>query len=696
MLKKGQEIPSAAYIAFQTVGKMKKRFDADQFISLGLAILSLLAAYALLQQAKVEQGWFFPRRLMVAIFLVSVGLVFHLIVIILRAESRQAFLARLIGHKSIFNRRRWLAVLLMVLTLIGAAFLVYGQYGQPYLDPLVRLWVFAQSAWLVNWLFFTSALAQDKKTAAVISLLTVGLAFNVGFFLSKISTHPFSLDWSETSRYYYASLFFAERIYGVKAAWSPLHPSRYLLQSIPFLFHPLPLWLHRAWQVFLWIFIPAATSWLLLRRLKLTNFRWIGWLYGYLFLMIGAVYYHLLPIPALTLAFYRSRSATRREHLLGIAALLLASIWAGISRVNWLPMPALLLTTLYLLEQPINGQKLWRYLLPPFVLSAISILIAFLSSTDYIRLSGNPPAYFASSFTSDLIWQRLLPNPTYYSGILLPILFVSIPALFAIGYAQQRYNILLGGWRLLGLAGITLVVFTVGLIVSAKIGGGSNLHNFDGYLVVLWITLYAFLSGKVSSEVAGEKPSHQSLGRRIWIGTHNLLQRQPALVNALFAWLVIAPLPFAIFQGRPIKTYSADRVEEALATLYSVVEKAVASKKEVLFITERHLLTFGYLPNIPLVADYEKVWLMEMAMANHREYLQKFYDDLAQRRFAVIVTTQTYLSPQGDSGRFGDENRAWRKRVNRPLLCYYKPALRFREFNFEILLPREQIQRRCR
>jgi len=82
-------------------------------------------------------------------------------------------------------------------------------------------------------------------------------------------------------------------------------------------------------------------------------------------------------------------------------------------------------------------------------------------------------------------------------------------------------------------------------------------------------------------------------------------------------------------------------------------------------------------------------------MANNRDYLQAFYADLAKRRFAVIITTQTYLSPQGDTGRFGDKNRAWRKRVNRPILCYYKPYLRFREFNFEILLPREKIHRRC-
>lgn len=183
--------------------------------------------------------------------------------------------------------------------------------------------------------------------------------------------------------------------------------------------------------------------------------------------------------------------------------------------------------------------------------------------------------------------------------------------------------------------------------------------------------------------------------------THALM----LILAALWFWrmtqrwlggIIGATLPFAIFQGRPLKTYPSARLEEALDTLYSLVKKATEGNKEVLFITERHLLTFGYFPDVPLVADYEKVWLMEMAMANHRQYLEKFYTDLAKRRFAMIVTTQTFVSPQGDIGRFGDENRAWRKRVNRPILCYYKPYLRFREFNFEILLPREKVQQRCR
>ena len=674
---------------------MEKRLDTERLVSLGLGLFSLINLYFLVRQAAGEEGWFWPRRLLVAVILASGSLTVHIALFFLSSAQRSFLFSALRERFSWLASPKTIGVILIGLILSSTAFLVYGPYGQPYIDPLVRLWLFGQSGWVIGVLLSISGWAQNKKELFGGSLLLAGLGFNLGYFLMKISTHPFSLDWSETSRYYYASLFFSERIYGVKIAWSPLHPSRYLLQSIPFLLHPLPLWVHRLWQVLLWILMPAITTWLLLRRVQLKRYRSLAWLYGYLFLMIGAVYYHLLVIPALLLALCPTRLDGKRAWVLCGIALLLSSIWAGSSRVNWLPMPAILFVTLYLLENPLGGQKVWRYLLNPLVLSFLSLLIAIGSSAAYVKLSGNPATYFTSSFTSDLIWQRLLPNPTYYSGILLPILFVSLPAFLAIGFVQRGLRIQLAWLRTLGLTGILLVLFIVGVVVSAKIGGGSNLHNFDGYLVVLLILLLFFLSGEVKSEFVDKQPRRLFL-EHLSLAENSLNRWQNLAVNFLFIWLLIVPLPFTIFQGRPAKTYPTERVEEALDTLYSLVTKAREGNKEILFITERHLLTFGYLPDMPLIADYEKVWLMEMAMANHRQYLEKFYADLAKRRFAMIITTQIYLSPQGDTGRFGDENRAWRKRVNRPILCYYKPYLRFREFNFEILLPREHVHRRCR
>jgi len=65
--------------------------------------------------------------------------------------------------------------------------------------------------------------------------------------------------------------------------------------------------------------------------------------------------------------------------------------------------------------------------------------------------------------------------------------------------------------------------------------------------------------------------------------------------------------------------------------------------------------------------------LMEMAMANNQAYLQQFYRDLRQHRFALIVNEPLYKTTKGSPVRFGEENDTWVERVSKPLLCYYKP-----------------------
>ena len=75
------------------------------------------------------------------------------------------------------------------------------------------------------------------------------------------------MNWSEASRYYYASLFFAQQIYGTVGAAHRAAPQS-LLDAGRALLNPQirPIWLHRAWQVFLWLVMPALTALLIPRR----------------------------------------------------------------------------------------------------------------------------------------------------------------------------------------------------------------------------------------------------------------------------------------------------------------------------------------------------------------------------------------------------------------------------------------------
>ncbi len=61
--------------------------------------------------------------------------------------------------------------------------------------------------------------------------------------------------------------------------------------------------------------------------------------------------------------------------------------------------------------------------------------------------------------------------------------------------------------RWLGLAGELLVLFVGGLIVSVKIGGGSNLHNMDAYLVLLLIIGVHFYLGRVEIDFPELSPA---------------------------------------------------------------------------------------------------------------------------------------------------------------------------------------------
>ncbi len=131
---------------------------------------------------------------------------------------------------------------------------------------------------------------------------------------------------------------------------------------------------------------------------------------------------------------------------------------------------------------------------------------AFAAQVAYILWSGNQAEQFTTSFSSSLLWHRLLPNATFPPGILPAILVVSLPlALVALGRLLERrpnrvswldYHPL----RLVGLTGVLGVFLAGGVIVSLKIGGGSNLHNLDAYMVILMVIASYFLFKRVKPD----------------------------------------------------------------------------------------------------------------------------------------------------------------------------------------------------
>lgn len=592
-------------------------------------------------------------------------------------------------------------------------------------DPVLTTILFYWMCWWLA-LLASAALKVALKTSwqggFAAALVILGVAYEVFVRFRAVSDYPFSLGWSETSRYFYASLYFSEWLYGEYFPLSTLHPTRYFLQSLAYLIPSWGLTEHRAWQFLLWVVmtgvvaislawralipdsqseittkattehdvkalkvfrsIPLLPSWLKgffsglgSRKLGIPAL-FAGWFFLYL-LLVG-VYYHLTVIIFVPLLFVSPRHPWR-----SLLAVIFASLWAGVSRVNWFPMPAMIALAIYLLEMPVHhaGMKArnsknpgvflasWlSYLKLPALWTMAGLLSALAAQAAYIPLSGNADnlAIFASSFTSDLLWYRLWPNPLFPLGIVPAILVVSGPLLFVLIAATRQWN-RLHPIRWVGLWGMILVLFGGSLVVSAKIGGGGDLHNMDAYAVLLGIVSAYLIGGKVVSEGTTDFSSSRS-----W----------PVAAVAL-----LTPLLFLIPSLAPLVTYNKAWAKENLQQLKTLVE---AADGPVLFTTERHLLMFGQI-EAAMVPEYERVTLMEAAMSNNRKMLEQLYNDLRSNRFALIVSGKENLFIK-ENEPFAEENNVWNMRVSPYILCYYEPVALFESdySRFEVFAPRAE------
>jgi hypothetical protein len=566
---------------------------------------------------------------------------------------------------------------------------VKGSTQDPVLTTILFYWM---TWWLV--LLASAALKVALKTSwqggFAAALVILGVAYEVFIRFRAVSDYPFSLGWSETSRYFYASLYFSQSLYGETFPLSTLHPTRYFLQSLAYLIPSWGLTEHRFWQFLLWIVMTAAVAvslaWRVFGADSNDSRRWnskvwrllspFGWLFAgwfFLYLLLVGVYYHLAVMIFVPLLFISPKHPWR-----SLLAVIFASLWAGVSRVNWFPMPAMIALAIYLLERPtmddrpqttVNGlRSIVAYLTWPAIWTLSGLLFALAAQAAYIPLSGNAnnPEMFTSSFTSDLLWYRLWPNPLFPLGIVPAILIVSGPLLGVLVAATLQWK-RLHPLRWVGLWGMILVLFGGSLVVSVKIGGGGDLHNMDAYAVLLGGVAAYFIGGKVASEGATDfRPS------RSW----------PVAAVAL-----VIPLLFLIPSLSPLVTYNKTLTANNLQQLKTLVESADGP---VLFTTERHLVTFGQI-DVAMIPDYERVTLMEAAMSNNRKMLEQFYGDLRVNRFALIVSGKENLFIKENEPN-AEENNAWNMRISPYILCYYEPVALFDSDHsrFEVFAPRAE------
>jgi hypothetical protein len=568
---------------------------------------------------------------------------------------------------------RWMGWILLVISAIGYT----AVFSTPFIARL-----FGGEGWtrfLVFWYFSLMGAVSIKIVrrdaawfvsllAAVLVQATVHLIVTN---LSRVTGYPFALGWSETSRYYYPSLFLSEFVYGREYPLPILHPTLHLLLAPPYLVGA-PLWGHRLWQVLIrlalvWAIVPA-----MMRRLSIQEkaARWLVALGMFLFLFIGPIYFHLA-IPVVILLYGFSHQDDRQTWL----AVLLASLWCGWSRVNWYPMPGMIAAVLYLLEVPVGGKNVWQYLLKPALWFVAGTLTAFVVQQVYVAVSGVPPEYFYTSLASDLLWYRLLPNVSYFLGLLPAALLASIPVWLVVHVALRDRR---DSWHVIRLALILaalLVLFLGGLVVSLKIGGGTDLHNMDAYFVMLLIVTGYLVFARYRRED----------------GTFD----QPVRIHwTLLVLLLVVPVWSQWRNGTRFAPYEAGRTEEVLSVLQERVDQVNAQGGEILFITQRHLVSMGMLDRVTLVPEYEREDLMEMAMAENLPYLGRYQFDMDSQRFALIVIDPLNYNYLAEDRSFWEENNVWVRYAMRPILCNYRLDAVFPEDEIALYVPKEG-ERQC-
>jgi hypothetical protein len=434
-----------------------------------------------------------------------------------------------------------------------------------------------------------------------------------------------------------------------------------------------PLWFHRLWQVALRFLLVGLIVPPLLRRLSIEDraLRWIAAGGMFLFLFMGPVYFHLA-VPVIIMLVGFSVHNERKTW----AAVLLASIWVGWSRVNWYPVPAMIAAILYFMEQSRVAQNLWKYLRPPLLWFIVGSGVAYFSQGVYIALSGIDVRSFYTSLSSDLLWYRLLPNATYFLGILPAALLASLPVWLIIFLVIRSHR--MENWkplRLLLIFSALLVLFIGGLLVSLKIGGGADLHNLDAYFVLLLIVLSYLIFGRYRLE-------------------NGLFSRPVPLPWFLVLAMLVIPAWSWLRFNASFKAYDPNTANATLQSLQARVDQVSENDGEVLFITQRHLLSMHMLDGVTLIPEYEREDLMEMAMANNTGYLERLRADMEAQRFDLIVVDPLKFNIISRNRSFSEENNVWVRRVMRSILCNYEEDMIFSADDIALYVPQEG-ERQC-
>ena len=178
----------------------------------GVVILTILLVPALIQVyvfAKI-----YPENLISLWFkiilsgLIGTFLLFHTLTWV---KGSRNFAIKVIGR---FKHYRWLNYVLLSAMLV--AYFSYTVLRETHLLIFSGFWFwlvfFLTLVFLCGWVFHFLSGREIWETISIAGLY-IGTIQEIIHYLPNSPSYPFTLNWSETSWFYYASFFFSKKIY---------------------------------------------------------------------------------------------------------------------------------------------------------------------------------------------------------------------------------------------------------------------------------------------------------------------------------------------------------------------------------------------------------------------------------------------------------------------------------------------------
>ena len=571
------------------------------------------------------------------------------------------------------------------------------RFSEPYQGLWIRIFLCGIAALSAAWLW------EPENKLRFSGLVCCSLILSTASVLLKqfndVTNYPFSIGWSEGNRMWDYSVLFGRDLYDFpqdQTIPAYIDIGRQSLWGLIYLLPRVSIVMARVWNDILFTIPCALLGWTLLRKNPTCRgIRLLACsLWAMLFLMQGPIY------TPLTLAAILVALGSRAPLLINCILTAAAGFYAVMSRSTWIAAPSAFAVFLQFLDQKASADEHARRtrwgravalglsgLAGAAVYMKRDVISALFSSGAAVKaesaavsaaevaMEAVPPIFTADWFRyylgrQALLFDRLWPNETYAPGIVLGLAMAVLPLIILMVIWASRKEWKLDFWQKLLLFAGSVVFLAAGLIFSVKIGGGSNLHNLDMFLILMLIL--------------GALAWKAGMGQ--WI-TEKI--RGESLICLLILAAVLIPAWDSIKTAEPRYYPREETTADAAETIRRVIDEHPG--EEILFMDQRQLLTFGTVQKIPLIADYEKKWMMDEAMANNAAYFEPYINDLKAHRFAGIISEPLHIKFQGEGGDFSEENDLFVTYVSIPTLCYYEPYETFSDQGVQILLPRDSV-----